>query len=100
MAMKTKLEREQSIIDKHDDDITTLSVRLQTLLAPSKIPVAPAADGRKLLSRKLAHLESSLSRIDDMVSTPPDSHIEPCSSNAKNNSLIIERAFSSGMMIF
>ena len=31
----------------------------------------------KLLSRKLAHLESGLSRIDDMISTPPDSHIEP-----------------------
>ena len=73
------LERVQSIIDKHDDDITSLSVRLQTLLAPSKTktPVAPAADGRKLLSRKLAHLESGLSRIDDMISTPPDSHVEP-----------------------
>ena len=70
------LEREQSI-DKHDDDITSLSICLQILLAPSKTPVAPATDGRKLLSRKLAHLESGLSRINDMVSTPLDSHIEP-----------------------
>ena len=46
MAIKT-----QSIINKHDDDITLLSIRLQTLLAHSKTTVTPA-NGRKLLSCK------------------------------------------------
>ena len=67
MAIKT-----QSIINKHDDDITLLSICLQTLLARSKTAVTPATDGCKLLSR-----ESGLSRIENMVSTPPDTRIEP-----------------------
>jgi hypothetical protein len=57
--------------------ISLHSVRLQTLLAPSNAPAAPAADGLKLLSRKLTHLESGLSRINDMVSTPSDTPIKP-----------------------
>ncbi len=71
------LKRKQAVLDKHDDDITSLTVCLQTLLAPSKAPDAPAPDGRKLLTRKPTHLASGLSRINDMVSTPSDTPIKP-----------------------
>lgn len=54
------LEREQAVLDKHDDDITSLSVRLQTLLTPSTTLVTPAADSRKLSSRKLSCLQAGL----------------------------------------
>ena len=70
------LESEQVVLDKHDDHITSLSVCLHALLTPASTPVSPAADGRKLLSHKLSHLEAGLSRIDDLVSTPSDPPIE------------------------
>ena len=71
LPLTTLLEKE---LDKHDDDITTLSVRLQTLLTPTKTTVTPTTDSRKLLSRKLTCLEAGLSRTNDNISATP---IEP-----------------------
>ena len=68
------LEKEQTVLDKHDDDITTFSVRLQTLLTPTKTVVTPTTDSRKLLSRKITRLEAGLSRTDNTISATP---IEP-----------------------
>ena len=73
-SFRTNWPKEQTILDKHDDNIATLSIRLQTPLTPTKTVVAPTSDNRKILSRKLTHLETGLSRINDTLSTAP---IEP-----------------------
>ena len=55
-----ELEQEQDILDKHDDDIATLSLRLKQLVSKSKSPVVAPDNGKMAPARKLACLECSL----------------------------------------
>ena len=53
------LEAEQEVLDKHDDDVTELSLRLQALC--SHTPVATGAHpDRTIVERRLAHLQARL----------------------------------------
>ena len=60
-------DAEQIILDKHDDDVSALTVRLESL---SVVTVSPIADARKALSRRLSRLQSGLRRIYDIVRNP------------------------------
>ena len=42
-----ELEQEQDILDKHDDDITALSLRLKQLVSKSKSTVVAPDNGKK-----------------------------------------------------
>lgn len=57
------LEKEQETLDQHDDDVTTLAVRIQQLIMVSSA-TPTNSDHRKVLLRKLQHLEKSLSLVD------------------------------------
>jgi uncharacterized coiled-coil DUF342 family protein len=77
------LEREQTVLDKHDDDVSTLTIRLQALSTPKRAKTPPTVDLRKPLSRKLTRIEKGLKSIDDIVSTtaeatPERSMIQQC----------------------
>ena len=50
------LEKEQETLDQHDDDVTTLAVRIQRLITLSST-TPTNSDHRKVLMRKLQHLE-------------------------------------------
>ncbi len=64
------LETEQAIMDKHDDDFSTLTVRVQALLTPAESVVTHTApDDRRPLSRKLSRVQAGLNRIDETVLT-------------------------------
>ncbi len=54
---------EQEELDRHDEDVTDLTVRLQALSA------APVTDGRTLALRQLAQLQAKLTAIGDYIST-------------------------------
>ena len=58
------IEAEQVILDKHDDDVATLTVRLESL---STAAVASTPDTRKPLSRRLSRIQTGLRRIRDLV---------------------------------
>ena len=65
------IEKEQDIMEKHDDDIDSLTIRVQGLLVASR--TISALSDHRLLLRKLAHLEESLTIISDAITTlPPD----------------------------
>ena len=65
------IEKEQDIMDKHDDDIDSLTIRVQGLLVASR--TISASSDHRLLLRKPAHLEESLTTISDTITTlPPD----------------------------
>ncbi len=70
------LEKEQEHIDKHDDDVTSLRLRLQPLVtATPKHDATASSAARKTLSRKLSHLEKSLHATGDdldSMSADPD----------------------------
>ena len=77
------LEKEQAVLDKHDDDVSALTIRLQTMDTPKRTETPPTADVRKPLSRKLARLEKGLHSIDGIISTasetaPERSMIQQC----------------------
>ena len=61
------VEAEQVILDKHNNDVSALTVRLESLSAAT---VSPVADARKALSRRLSHLQTGLRRIHDIVHDP------------------------------
>ncbi len=63
------LEAEQAVMDKHDDDLAALTVRVQTLLGRTDSSVTTTADRRKPLSRKLSRVQAGLKRIDETVPT-------------------------------
>ena len=67
------VEAEQVILDKHDDDVSALTVRLKSLSAAT---VSPVADARKALSRRLSRLRTGLRRIHDIVhDTSPEKSV-------------------------
>lgn len=67
------LEAEQATLDKHDDDVATLTVRVETLSMSTHHTSADHArpavipDPRKALSRRLSRVEAGLKRIRDVV---------------------------------
>ena len=63
------LDTEQGIIDKLDDDVSSLTVRLEALIrpaTPTAVPVAPPLD-RRPLTRKLSCIETGLNRINEAI---------------------------------
>ena len=66
------LEAEQATMDRHDDDVSTLSVRLQVLLSTlADLIVTPTSDCRRPLSRKLSRVQGGLTRLAEAVSDTP-----------------------------
>lgn len=55
-----EMEQEQGNLDKHDDSIAALSVRLQLLVLKSNIPTVTSDVGKKAPPRKRSRLERSL----------------------------------------
>ena len=71
------LEAEQATLDKHDDDVATLTVHLETLsTSAGHARAAVIPDPRKPLSRRLACIRAGLKRMRDIV-TSTDAPIEP-----------------------
>ena len=66
--MKRTLETEQAIVDKHDDDVSAITVRLQALSTPTDV-VPPTSDHRRPLSRKLSRIQIGLKRVGEAVPT-------------------------------
>ena len=62
------LGKEQEALDQHDDDVTTLAVCLQQLITVSST-TPTNSDLRKALTRKLQHLEKSLTLVSENVHT-------------------------------
>ena len=65
---EANLGKEQEVLDQHDDDVNSLVVRLQQLITVSS--TAPVnSDLRKALTRKLQHLEKSLTLVSENINT-------------------------------
>ena len=62
------LDAEQERIDKLDDDVASLTVRLEALISPPVAPPAVVFD-RRPLTRKLARVQTGISRIDEDTTT-------------------------------
>ena len=71
------LNTEQERLDKRDDDVSGLTVRLEALMNPATPPTAPVAPplDRRPLTRKLARVQTGLNRIDEAI-TPTDTPVE------------------------
>ena len=63
-----ELEGEQRELNAHDDNITNLSLRLQTLSTSTTVPTDPGQD-RALVQRRLAQLQARLIAINTDVSS-------------------------------
>lgn len=61
------LEREQEVLDKLDDDITALTVRLQQVLS-ARSDAPSHSVNRKTLFRRQSHLEKKLESADEALS--------------------------------
>ena len=57
---------EQEELDRHDEDVTDLTIRLQVL---SAAPISAVTDGRTLALCQLAQLQAKLTAIGDDIST-------------------------------
>ena len=70
------LDAEQERLDKLDDDVSGLTVRLEALMnpIPPTAPVAPPLD-RRPLTRKLARVQTGLNCIDEAIA-PTDTPVE------------------------
>lgn len=62
-----ELEKEQEVLDKHDDDVASIALRLQQLISKSGSP-ADTIGVRKSSSRKLSRLERSLNSTEEALS--------------------------------
>ena len=70
------LEKEQTVLDKNDDDVSTLTIRLQTLSTPKTTEAPSTMDPQRPLSRKLARLEKGLHSIDSIISSTAEAALE------------------------
>ena len=71
------MEAEQATLDKHDDDVTTVTVRLETLsTSADHARAAVIPDPRKTLSRRLSRVQAGLKRVRDIVAAA-DGPVEP-----------------------
>ena len=62
------LGKEQETLDQHDDDVTSLAVRIQQVITISSA-TPTNLDQRKTLSRKLQHLDKNLSLVSETIKT-------------------------------
>ena len=69
------LDAEQVILDKHDDDVAMLTVRLEVLSTAVRAPSPVTSDPLKPLARKLSRIKTGLQRIRDIISAT-DTDIE------------------------
>lgn len=60
-----ELEGEQDTLDKHDDDITDLSVQLQQLIVKSSSPTINPDSHKKAPTRRLSRLERNLGTTEE-----------------------------------
>ena len=67
------LEAEQVVLDEHDDDVASLTVRLQRLMnSDSTTPTVTHDRERRSLSLKISRLERGLKATDEAVSAPTE----------------------------
>ena len=69
------LDAEEAILDKHDDDVAMLTIRLEALSTAVHAPSQVTPDPCKPLARKLSPIKTGLQRIRDMISAT-DTDIE------------------------
>lgn len=65
------LEKEQEILDDHDDSIADLSIRIKRLCISDTPPSSSDPDPVKLALRKLSHLETVISNTHDSITRLP-----------------------------
>ena len=65
-----ELEQEHEVLDRHDDDVASLTVRLQKLMTASSSSATPDA-GKKAPTRKLSRLDRNLSNTNDSLDGHP-----------------------------
>ena len=66
------LEKEHEVLDKHEDDVTATSLRLQKIIANSSS--AMDAGNKKALSRKLARVERHLRGTEEALAPVKEDH--------------------------
>lgn len=66
------IEKEHEAMDKHEDDVTSVSLRLRALL---KVTFS-SSDTARPLSRKLTRIKHCLEETEDSLSSLKDSHVE------------------------
>ena len=70
------LEKEQDILDEHDDIVSDMNIRLKRLTRPRDSTPSPSHSNPtlRILSRKLNHLEKAITTIRDTITAiPPES---------------------------
>ena len=73
LELDEDVEAEQVILDKHDDRVSSFTVRLQGLINSSTTtPTVTNERERKSLSLKLSRLERSLTATDEAISALPE----------------------------
>ena len=66
------LEKEHEVLDKHEDDVTATSIRLQKLVAPRAKSVGAGVE--KLLSRKLGRVQRCLEETEAALGPIAEDH--------------------------
>ena len=69
-----EMEKEDEVLDKHEDDITAMNLHLQTLIESSTPPASTGAT--RPLSRKLSRIERCLNEADESLSSLDVGHDE------------------------
>ena len=72
----TTLGKEQDILDKHDDEVSALTIRLQKLITTCSSISAP--DARKMPARKLTRLEKKLAAMNKWIDSLTGGEDESC----------------------
>ena len=65
-----ELEQEQEVLDRHDDDVASLTVRLQKFMTASSSSATPDA-GKKAPTQKLSRLDRNLSNTNNSLDGHP-----------------------------
>uniref|UniRef100_A0A1X7VKF3 DUF5641 domain-containing protein n=1 Tax=Amphimedon queenslandica TaxID=400682 RepID=A0A1X7VKF3_AMPQE len=68
------LEREQDILDKHDDRISDFQLRVSEVCTASSTRTPVDAPEKVIISRRLSRLEKNLTAAHTIISSLPDSH--------------------------
>ena len=70
------LQKEQDLLDQHDDDMSDLAVRIQQLITGCSTPSYSTV--RKLASWKLSHLQTNLSTVSTGIASLSDETADVC----------------------
>ena len=71
---ENELEQEQEVLDCHDDDVASLTVRLHKLMTASSSSDAGADAGKKAPTQKLSCLDCNLSNTIPWMDIPSTLH--------------------------